>query len=66
MKDVVVGLILFHTEIIIHGDIQRRSIAKCGSSWKLNYLQSSHKIGDATFNADKYNLGYCPPEVAVT
>ena len=52
LKDVVVGLILLHTEIIFHGDIKPRSIVQCGSSWKLTDLQSSRKIGDATCNAE--------------
>ena len=56
LKDVVVGLILLHTEIIFHGDIKPRSIVQCGSSWKLTDLQPSHKIGDVTRNAEKYNM----------
>ena len=66
LKDVVVGLILFNIEITFHGDIKARSIVQCGSSWKLTDLKSSHKIGDANCNAEKYNWGYCPPEVAFT
>ena len=65
IKDAVVGLILFHTDIIFHGDIKPRSIVQYGSSWKLSNLHSSRKIGDATCNAEKYNWGYCPPEVEV-
>ena len=61
LKDVVVGLILLHTEIVFHGDIKPLSIVQCGRSWKLTDLQSSWKIFDATSNADKYNWGYCPP-----
>ena len=56
LKDVVVGLILLHTEIIFHGGIKQQSIVQCGSSWKLTDLQPSHKIGDVTRNAEKYNL----------
>ena len=66
LKDVVVGLIILHTDIIFHGDIKPQSIVKCGSSWKITDLQSSRKIGYVTCNAEKYNLGCCPPEVAVT
>ena len=32
LKDVVVGLMLLHTEIIFHSDIKPRSIVQCGSS----------------------------------
>ena len=32
MKYVLVDLILFHTDIIFHGDIKQRSIVQCGSS----------------------------------
>ena len=65
IKDVVVGLILLHTEIIFQCDIKPGSILQCGISWKLADLQSSRKIGDATCNKEKYNWGCCPPEVAV-
>ena len=54
-------MILLNKDIIIHGDIKQRSIVQCGSSCKINDLQSSRKIGDATCNAEKYNLGYFPP-----
>ena len=66
LKDVVVGLILLHKEIIFNGDIELRSIVQYGSSCKLTDLHSSQKIGDVTRNVEKYNWGYCPPEVAVT
>ena len=55
LKDIVVGLILLHTEIIFHGDIKTLSIVKCGRSWKLTDMQSSHKIGDVTRNTEKHN-----------
>ena len=58
LKDVVVGLILFHTVIIFHGDIKPQSIVQCVSSWKLTDLNTSQKIGDATHNVEKYNWGY--------
>ena len=61
LKNVVVGLILFHTEKIFHGDIKPWSIMQRGSLWKINDLQSSRKIGDTTHNAEKYNWGYFPP-----
>ena len=32
LKDVVVGLILLHIEIIFHGDIKQRSIVQCVKS----------------------------------
>ena len=32
LKDLVVGLIILHTEIIFHGDVKPRSIVQCGSS----------------------------------
>ena len=51
LKDVVVGLILLHIEIIFHGDIKQQSIVQCGRSWKLTDLQPSHKIGDVPHNA---------------
>ena len=41
LKDVVVGLILLHTEIIFNGDIEFWSIVQCGSSCKLTNLHSS-------------------------
>ena len=66
LKYAVVGLILFHTEIIFHSDIKLQSIVQCGSASKLTDFQSSCKIGDVTYNAEKYNWGYCHPEVAVT
>ena len=50
LKDVVVGLILLHTEIIFHGGIKQQSIVQCGSSWKLTDLQYSQKIADANCN----------------
>ena len=31
LKDVVIGLILLHTDIIFHVDIKPRSIVQCGS-----------------------------------
>ena len=55
LKDLVVGLIILHTEIIFHGDIKTLSIVKCGRSWKLTDMQSSHKIGDVTRNTEKHN-----------
>ena len=66
LKYIVVGLILFHTEIIFHSDIKTWSILQCGSSWKLTEFQSLQKIGDAACNAEKYNWGYYPSKVAVT
>ena len=66
LKDVVVGLIILHTEIIFHGDIKPRIIVQCGISWKITDLKSSHKIGDKTCNTEKYNWSYCPPEEAIT
>ena len=65
LKEVRVGMILLHIEIKFHSDIKPRSIVQCGSSWKLNDLHYSRKIGDATRNTEEYNLGYCPPEVAI-
>ena len=50
LKDVAVGLILLHTEIIFHGGIKTRSIVKCVSLWKITDLYSSRQIGDATRN----------------
>ena len=47
MKGVVVCLILLHKEIIFHDGIKPHSMVKCGISWKLTDLYSSHKIGDA-------------------
>ena len=63
LKDAVGGLVLFHTEIILHGDIKPLSIVQYGSSWKLTGLHISFKTGDATRNVEKYNWGYCPPEI---
>ena len=60
LKDVVVGLILLHTDIIFFGYIKLQIIIKCGSSRKLTDLQYSRKIGDATC------WGYFPPEVVIT
>ena len=66
LKGVVVGLILLHTEIVFNGDIELWSIVQCGSSCKLTDLHSSRKIRNVTRNVEKYNWGYCLPEVAVT
>ena len=57
LKYVLVGLIILHTEVIFHGDIKPRSIAKCGSSWKLTGLNSSRKIGDTSRNEERYTWG---------
>ena len=43
LKDVVVGMIILHTDIIFHCDIKPQSIVQCRSSWKLTYLQSLRK-----------------------
>ena len=45
-----------------------RIIVQCVRSWKLTDFRSSRKIGNVTCNTDtdKYNWGYCPPELAVT
>ena len=59
-------MILLHTEIIFHGDIKPRSILQCRISCKITDFRSSFKIGDETFNAEKYNWGYYPPEVVAT
>ena len=66
MKDILVGLILSHTDIIFHSDIKPWNIVKCRSSRKLTELHSSRKIGDANCNVEKFIWGYCPPEVAIT
>ena len=67
LKDVVVGLICLHTEIIFHGGIKPWSMVQYGIPWKLTDLKhSSRKIGNVNCNAEKYNWGCCPPEVAVT
>lgn len=63
IKDVVVALILVHTETRIHGDIKPRSIVKIANNWKLADFQSSCKIGTER-RAFLCNHGYCPPEVA--
>ena len=41
LKYIAVGLVLLHTDIIFHGDIELQGIVQCGSSWKVTDLQSS-------------------------
>ena len=55
---------LIHDYLTRH--IKPRSILQCVRSWKLGNLQSSRKIGNATFNAEKYNCWWCSLEGAVT
>ena len=63
-KDIVVGLILLHTEQRIHGDLNPRAIVRVGSKWKLSNLQVSKPIGQPTTDFRVCNEGYMSPEVA--
>ena len=64
-KDIVVGLILLHTEQRIHGDLNPRAVVRVGSKWKLSNLQVSKRIGKPTTDFRVCNEGYMSPEVAV-
>mmetsp|Transcript_12193 Transcript_12193/g.25847 ORF Transcript_12193/g.25847 Transcript_12193/m.25847 type:complete len:926 (-) Transcript_12193:175-2952(-) len=64
VKDIVVGLILLHTEQRIHGDLSPRAIVRVGSKWKLSNLQVSKPIGKPTSDFRVCNEGYMSPEVA--
>jgi serine/threonine protein kinase len=63
-KDIVVGLILLHTEQRIHGDLNPRAVVRVGSKWKLSNLQVSKRIGKPTTDFRVCNEGYMCPEVA--
>ena len=63
-KDIVVGLILLHTEQRIHGDLNPRAVVRVGSKWKLSNLQASKRIGKPTTDFRVCNEGYMSPEVA--
>ena len=41
LKYIAVGLVLLHTDIIFHSDIELQGIVQSGSSWKVTDLQSS-------------------------
>jgi len=63
-KDIVVGLILLHTEQRIHGDLNPRAVVRVGSKWKLSNLQVSKPTGQPTTDFRVCNEGYMSPEVA--
>ena len=62
-RDVVVALILLHTENKIHANLSTHSIVRVGNQWKIKDLSMCSTVG-TYIDMKRCKIAYSPPEVA--